>query len=437
MHPQVKSLTERNPVVVGLVGCVLTAAAVLAALFYDKLPFISPDRTYQAYFSEAGGLTAGAEVHVAGYRVGQVSSVRLNSPNVVVTFAINHNIYLGDRTEASIKTKTLLGAKILQLLPRGDAALQGPIPLDHTTSAYELPRALGDITTTISGLDVNQLSASLSVVADTFRGTAPELRSAADGIARFSAGLNARDAALRNMLVNANTVSTVLSNRSEQITQLVSDTNTLLAELRTESEALDHLAGNVSELARQTSGLVAEQRNVLGPSLDKLNQVLTIIDNRKQQIQQAIPMLSRYAMSLGETVGSGPFFKAYLANLLPGQFVQPFVEAAFADLGLDPAVQAPSELSDPPTGQPATPALPQPYPRTGQGGPPRLTLPDAITGNPGDQGCGPPGIPLPGPTGCYPYREPPAAPPPGGPPPGPPALGPASTPNQTPEGGAP
>ena len=139
-------------------------------------------------------------------------------------------------------------------------------------------------------------------------------------------------------------------------------------------------------------------------------------------------------MSLGESVSSGPFFKAYVVNLFPGQFVQPFVDAAFSDLGLDPATLLPSQLTEPQTGQPGTPALPVPYPRTGQGGQPRLTLPDAITGKPGDQPCGPPGVALPGP-GCYPYREPPPAPPPGGPPPGPPAPSPpdiASVPLPTP-----
>jgi phospholipid/cholesterol/gamma-HCH transport system substrate-binding protein len=115
-----------------------------------------------------------------------------------------------------------------------------------------------------------------------------------------------------------------------------------------------------------------------------------------------------------------------LVNLAPGQFAQPFIDAAFSDLGLDPNVLLPSQLVDPGVGQPGTPALPVPYPRTGQGGDPNLTLPDAITGNPGDPGCGPPGLPLPGPTGCYPYREPLPAPPPGGPPPGPPALAPAA-----------
>jgi phospholipid/cholesterol/gamma-HCH transport system substrate-binding protein len=93
--------------------------------------------------------------------------------------------------------------------------------------------------------------------------------------------------------------------------------------------------------------------------------------------------------------------------------LQPFVDAAFSDLGLDPNTLLPSQRIDPQVGQPATPALPIPYPRTGQGGEPRLTLPDAITGKPGDP--------------RYPYREPLPAPPPGGPPPGPPAAPP---PNQ-------
>jgi phospholipid/cholesterol/gamma-HCH transport system substrate-binding protein len=163
--------------------------------------------------------------------------------------------------------------------------------------------------------------------------------------------------------------------------------------------------------------------------------VLTILDNRKERLQRSLKLLTQYSMSLGESVASGPFFKTYVANLLPGQFVQPFIDAAFSDLGLDPNVLLPSERTDPQIGQPGTPALPVPYPRTGQGGEPRLTLPDAITGNPGDQGCGPPGLPLPGPTGCYPYREPLPAPPPGGPPPGPPAEAPpglGSTPQPTP-----
>jgi phospholipid/cholesterol/gamma-HCH transport system substrate-binding protein len=213
------------------------------------------------------------------------------------------------------------------------------------------------------------------------------------------------------------------------VASLVADTNALLGQLQSESDALDQISGNISAVTQQLKGFIAENRETLKPALDKLNGVLTIVDNRRVELKQSITGLMKYGTGLGESVSSGPFFKAYLVNLFPGQFVQPFVDAAFSDLGLDPNVLLPSERIDPATGQPGTPALPVPYPRTGQGGEPRMTIPDAITGNPGDQGCGPPGLPLPGPTGCYPYREPIPAPPPGGPPPGPPALAPAGQEN--------
>jgi phospholipid/cholesterol/gamma-HCH transport system substrate-binding protein len=199
-------------------------------------------------------------------------------------------------------------------------------------------------------------------------------------------------------------------------------------QLKSQSSALDQISNNLSAAAQQVRGFIAENRNTLKPALEKLNEVLAIVDNRKERVQKALAGLDSFSLRLGETVSAAPFYKAYVANLLPGQFLQPFIDAAFSDLGLDPNVLLPTQLTDPEVGQPATPPLPMPYPRTGQGGEPRMTIPDAITGNPGDHPCGLPGVALPGP-GCYPYREPPPAPPPGGPPPGPPAL-PSSQPDQ-------
>jgi phospholipid/cholesterol/gamma-HCH transport system substrate-binding protein len=375
---------------------------VLVALNYNNLPFVNSQKQYSAYFSEAGGLAPGSAVQVSGYKVGSVSSVSLDGSKVLVEFKVDGSVRLGDRTEAAVKTKSLLGTRILEVVPRGDRDLSGPIPVDRTIPPYQLTDALGDLATTVDQLDTGQLSRSLDTLAQS---------------------LNNRDAQLRNLLSNANKATKVLAERSDQVVTLITQTNALLAQLRTESAALDAVSGNLSHLSRQLSGFVAENREQLRPSLDKLNGVLTIVANRKERLQDAIKRLNSYAMSLGEAVSSGPFFNAYIVNLLPGQFLQPFIDAAFSDLGLDPNVKLPSELTDPQTGQAATPALPVPYPRTGQGGEPRLTLPDAITGKPGDQGCGPPGLALPGPTGCYPYREPPPAPPPGGPPPGPPLPG--------------
>jgi phospholipid/cholesterol/gamma-HCH transport system substrate-binding protein len=430
-----KPFAERNPLIMGAIGLGLTAGIVVIALQYDKIPFINQANDYSAYFAEAGGLTTGARVQVSGLRVGEVSSIELDGPRVLVKFTVDNDVRIGDRSEAAIKTRGLLGSKILEVTSRGDGRQDGTIPVERTTSPYQLPDALGDLATTISGLNTNQLSDSLRVLAETFSDTPPDLKIAVEGVARFSDTLNQRDAQLRQLLTNANKSTAVLAERSDQVVGLIGNTNALLAELRSQSAALDQISGNISALSQQLEGFIAENRETMKPAIDKLNGVLTILDNRKERLQKSIKLLDSYAMSLGESVSSGPFFKNYIANLLPGQFVQPFIDAAFSDLGLDPNVLLPSQRSDPQLGQPGTPALPVPYPRTGQGGEPHLTLPDAITGNPGDQGCGPPGLPLPGPTGCYPYREPPPAPPPGGPPPGPPAEAPpgmAPTPLPTP-----
>lgn len=416
-----KMFAERNPLVMGVVGVTGTLALMMLAMNYDKLPFVNTDKTYSAYFAEAGGLVSGDAVRVSGFRVGQVSSLELDGSRVLVKFHVAKNVHLGDRTEAAIKLKTLLGAKILEVTPRGEGQQSGPIPLERTTPAYQLPDALSDLSTTISGLNTDQVSNSLAVLSDTFSDTPPDLRVAVQGVARFSRTLDERDAQLRNLLRNANKATTVLAERSDEVAGLVADTNALLIQLNSQRSALDQISNNLSAVAQQIKGFIAENRETLKPALDKLNGVLTIVDNRKERVQKALVGLNRYALGLGESVSSGPFFKAYVANLVPGQFIQPFIDAAFSDLGLDPNVLAPTERADPQVGQPATPPLPIPYPRTGQGGPPRMNLPDAITGNPGNPMCGWPGVALPGP-GCYPYRQPPPAPPPGGPPPGPPAL---------------
>ena len=426
-----KLFSERNPMVIGAVGLVAVFVVVLAALEWQKLPFLNQGRTVSAYFADAGGLRTGNGVEVSGFPVGKVSSIDLDGPGVLVKFKVGNSMSIsGNRTEAAIKTKGLLGSKILDVIPRGEGQLEGTIPMDRTVSPYQLPDALGDLATTISGLNTDQLSGSLATLAKTFAHTPPDLRNALQGVARFAQTLDERDAHLRTLLDNAAKATGVLAKRTDQVVSLVKDTNALLAQLRTQSAALDQIWMNISAASRQLQGFIAENRQELRPALDKLNGVLTIIDNRKERLQKAIPMVNAYVMSLGESVASGPFFKAYVVNLLPGQFVQPYINAAFSDLGLDPATLLPSQLTNPPTGQPGTPPLPMPYPRTGQGGQPRQNLPDAITGNPDDHLCGVPGVALPGP-GCYPYRQPPPAPPPGGPPPGPPLV-PIPAPTPTP-----
>ncbi len=142
-----KSFSERNPVIIGLIGVTGVLVIALGALNYQKLPFFSQGNDYSAYFADAGGLFTGGGVEVSGYPAGKVSSIELDGNRVLIRFWLDKNIYVGDRSEARIRAKSLLGTKVLEVLPRGEEPLVGTIPIDRTTSPYQLPDALGDLAT--------------------------------------------------------------------------------------------------------------------------------------------------------------------------------------------------------------------------------------------------------------------------------------------------
>ena len=73
-----KSFSERNPLALGAIGILLILVLVAAALGNQRLPFLNDNKSYTAYFADAGGLYEGAIVEVSGYPVGKVSDIALD-----------------------------------------------------------------------------------------------------------------------------------------------------------------------------------------------------------------------------------------------------------------------------------------------------------------------------------------------------------------------
>jgi phospholipid/cholesterol/gamma-HCH transport system substrate-binding protein len=347
------SKPERNPVQIGVIGLVVAVALILAGLQYDRLPFIAGGVRYQAYFADAGGLLTGDYVTVAGVNVGKVEKVELDGTDVQVTFAMDENIQLGDSTRADIKTNTILGRKSLEVTPEGSEVMSvgSAIPLERTNSPYSLNDALGDLTTSVSYLDTQQLNDALNAASDTLADTPPELRAALDGASRLSASINARDESLEDLLKRAESVTGILAERSDQINSLVVDGNQLLGELDRRRNAISELITNVSAVSRQLTGLVQDNEEQMKPTLDQLNATVEILQRNKDNISRGLDGLAPYATALGEAVSSGPFFMAYVANFQLGAVSQTLVDQLVwpehvpQDLQQFPPLKA--ELKDP------------------------------------------------------------------------------------------
>lgn len=70
-----------------------------------------------AVFDDVGGLESGDNVSVAGVKVGRVESVTLKGCEAVVVLNIKDGVDVYDDAVASIKTKSLLGGKYIQICP--------------------------------------------------------------------------------------------------------------------------------------------------------------------------------------------------------------------------------------------------------------------------------------------------------------------------------
>jgi phospholipid/cholesterol/gamma-HCH transport system substrate-binding protein len=313
---------EDRKVRAGIVGVVLAASVVLATLQYRQLPFFAADVSYTAEFADAGGLSVGDDVDVAGIKVGRVQSIELSGDHVRVRFALPPRIRLGERTTAMIKTLTVLGRKLLAVQPAGTGRLaaHSDIPIQRTTSPYSLTDALGDLTDTVDTLDTTQLNDALNTLSDALSDTPAPLRATMGGVAALSRSLNARDQALRDLLAKAQQVTGVLATRSGQVNTLVDDGDQLLAELDLRRTAISELIANVGAVSQQLTGLVQDNRTQLTPALTQVNQVLALLQRNRDKINQAVDGLEGYAVALSEQVGSGPYFQALVQGAFGPDF---------------------------------------------------------------------------------------------------------------------
>ncbi|GAA3663823.1 phospholipid/cholesterol/gamma-HCH transport system substrate-binding protein [Lentzea atacamensis] len=311
-------MKQRNPIRTGAISLTLIALLLLAAFYSDDLPIVGGGTSYAADFSEAAGLVPGNEVRVAGVKVGKVTKVRLNGDRVRVTFKVK-DAWVGDRTTAMIRIKTLLGQKFLSLDPQGSQPLSpgDPIPKERTLAPYDVNEAFNGLATTVGQIDTKQLADSFTVLSDTFKNSPEHVRGALDGLSALSKTISSRDQQLAKLLENTRQLSKTLADRNSEFEKLLSDGNLLLGELRKRREAISALLTGTRDLARELSGLVQDNQNQLKPALEQLGRVTTILQRNQDNLDRSLALMAPFYRVFANTLGNGRWFDTYICGLLP------------------------------------------------------------------------------------------------------------------------
>lgn len=313
-----KPLSERNPVIVALVGLVLLGAIAWGAFNANSLPLIGNGTGYTAFFNEAAGLQPGNEVRVAGVTVGRVTGVSLDGNQVRVTFSAD-GTWIGNKTTAAINIRTILGAKYIALDPLGATAQDPstPIPLARTTSPYDVTQAFQQLGATFSQLNTQSVAQSLESISTAFANTPPAVHQALTGLASLSEVVASQNNQLNTLLQGTSSVSGTLAGENSEFTKLFSDGNLLLAELNQQQQAIGSLLSGAQALGTQLSSLVNDDNATLKPMLDKLSNVTAVLSANQANLNRALALLGPYTNVLTNLVGNGRWFDAYLCGLVP------------------------------------------------------------------------------------------------------------------------
>jgi phospholipid/cholesterol/gamma-HCH transport system substrate-binding protein len=309
---------RRSPAVAGALGILVVLLATLSAFFLDSLPLIGAGSTYTAQFSEAAGLKPSSEVRIAGVKVGKVTAVELDGDHVNVDFKVT-DAWVGNETSASIQIKTILGQKYLALDPRGSDSLNpnDPIPLERTTSPYDVVEAFSAAAETVGDIDSDQLAESMVTLSQAFEGTPSEIRASLDGVSRLSETIASRDQELRKLFDATGTTTKVLADRNAEFNRLITDAGLLLAELNSRQQSISQLLTGTQRLSQQLTGLVRENEATIGPALEQLNGVVEILKANNENLDRAMKLYEPFVRLYTNVVGNGRWFDQVVVNLLP------------------------------------------------------------------------------------------------------------------------
>ena len=318
-----KPFRERNPIPIGVIGLAAMLALVFAAFNAQNLPFIGGGTTYRAEFSDASNLQVSDDVRVAGVKVGQVQSIALyRDPQrgevVLVTFRVK-GAELGDETRANIKIKTLLGQKYIALDPEGTGQLAAgaTIPLDRTSTPFDVTTAFIGLARHVEAINTGQLARAFNTLATTFQNTPANVRGSLTGLARLSETIASRDAALKALLAHASGVTQVLAAHDTEVQRLIDDGDLVLQTVEQQRAVIHALLVNTATLAQQLAGLVIENRAVLGPALGNLGATLRILQTNQDNLDRTIHLLAPFVRDFANTLGNGRWFDTFVANLPP------------------------------------------------------------------------------------------------------------------------
>ncbi|MCZ0912157.1 MlaD family protein [Gordonia amicalis] len=293
-----------SPAVLGTAGIITLVALMLIAIGIPQLSYFTRTSPYTAELANASGLTTADPVLVAGVPAGRIESVDLAGDRVRVGFRLDDGQPLGNQTRASVRLRTVLGKRYLEIVPGGSGKV-GPdntIPLDRTTVPYSLDDISGAAVTASRDIDEEAVRAMFVTMKEIMPRTST-LDASMKGATGAMAAITGTGTQLDQLLAISKRVAEVTVQQSDSISSAMSSTQAIVQTLVVRRVLLTRLTDNLRAVLDQMA--TTFPKVPMGQLVTNIESVTKTLRDNVSSIDRILTQLPPAMRTITDATGNG------------------------------------------------------------------------------------------------------------------------------------
>jgi phospholipid/cholesterol/gamma-HCH transport system substrate-binding protein len=285
--------TARNLLAAALV-VILTGGAIVLWRNTERI-----DRTHVvAYFENSNGIYAGDDVRIVGVPVGRIESIEPQPTSVKISLWYDSKYKVPADAKAAILSPTLVTARSVQLTP---AYTGGPvmaddavIPRERTAVPVEwdeVRRQLEKLSDTLQPTEpggVSPLGSVINTAADNLRGEGANIRDTVIKLSQAFSALGDHSRDVFSTVKNLAILVSALQDSTKLMRQLNQNLASVTGSLANDPDEVANAVHDLNDVAGEVQSFVAENREALGTTSDKLAGVTQALNDSLGDIKQLL-----------------------------------------------------------------------------------------------------------------------------------------------------
>lgn len=250
------------------------------------------------YFASSTGLYAGDSVVILGVPVGKIQTIEPEPDRVKITFWVADKYKIPADAKAVILSPALVTPRFIQLTP---AYTGGPvladravIPQERTAVPVEyddLREQLEKLTQTLEPTEpggTSTLGSFINTTADNVRGQGPDIRETLLKLSQAISALGDHSSDLFSTFKNLSILVSALHDSSELLGHLNRNLASVTSALADDPTEIASAVKNLDDVADDVRNFVAENRDALGTTSERLASVSQAVNESLDDIKQLL-----------------------------------------------------------------------------------------------------------------------------------------------------